>query len=121
MTCCRILVVDDDPDILRVLKDNLELDGYEVCLASTGREALGLFEKCGPSVIILDLSLPDIDSIQVCRLIKSMSSVPIIMFTARDRRIDRALGLEAGADGYLVKPFDYLELAGKIRACEERG
>ena len=102
----RILVVDDDPDIIVILKDNLELDGYGVDTASNGKEALELFEIETPGLVVLDLSLPDIDGIQVCRLLRKKSDVPIIMLTARDGVPDKVLGLECGADDYIVKPFD---------------
>jgi DNA-binding response OmpR family regulator len=120
MEPCRILLVDDDPDILRILKDNLELDGYQVSTASTGREALQLFVREVPDLIILDLSLPDVDGIQVCRSVREKSATPIIMLTARDRVPDKVLGLETGADDYVVKPFDYLELSARVRACLRR-
>ena len=115
-----ILLVDDDPDILRILKDNLELDGYNVAVSSTGKDALQVFDKARPGLIILDLSLPDIDGIQVCRCIRDKSSVPIIMLTARDRVPEKVLGLESGADDYMSKPFDYLELAARIKALLRR-
>lgn len=116
----HILLVDDDPDILRILKDNLELDQFRVMTARTGKEALRCFDKFSVTLIVLDLSLPDIDGIQVCRFIREKSPVPIIMLTARDRVPDKVLGLESGADDYLTKPFDYLELAARIRACLRR-
>lgn len=112
--------MDDDPDILRILADNLELDGYEVSEASSGQSALKLLKQLEPDLIILDLTLPDIDGIQVCRSIRERSDVPIIMLTARDRVPDKVLGLETGADDYMVKPFDYLELAARIKACLRR-
>ena len=121
MNAERILVVDDDQDILKILTDNLELDGHEVATASTGKEALALLEAFKPSLVVLDLGLPDIDGIQVCRALRQKSAVPIIILTARDRVADKVLGLESGADDYLVKPFDYLELAARIRACLRRG
>jgi DNA-binding response OmpR family regulator len=120
METCPILVVDDDPDILMILKDNLELDGYEISIATSGKEALRLFEEEAPRLIILDLTLPDVDGIQVCRRIRDKSDVPIIMLTARDRVSDKVLGLESGADDYVSKPFDYLELAARIKACLRR-
>lgn len=120
MAKAQILLVDDDPDILTILKDNLELDGYIVKTASSGRAALVEFDKTPPDLIILDLSLPDVDGLQVCRLVRAKSVVPIIMLTARDRITDKVLGLESGADDYLVKPFDYLELAARIRVCLRR-
>lgn len=116
----RVLVVDDDDDILRILKDNLELDGYSVETVETGREALEASERSAFDLIVLDLALPDVDGIQVCRLIREKSDIPIIMLTARDRVPDKVLGLETGADDYLVKPFDYLELAARIKACLRR-
>ncbi|AFM23086.1 response regulator transcription factor [Desulfomonile tiedjei] len=115
-----ILLVDDDPDILRILKDNLEFDNYRVLLATNGKEALDLFDTSRVNLVILDLSLPDIDGIQVCRRMRDMSSIPIIMLTARDRVPDKVLGLDSGADDYVSKPFDYLELAARIKACLRR-
>ena len=112
----KILVVDDDHDILTILKDNLELDGYGTFTATRGKDALALFEKESVDLIVLDLMLPDMDGIQICRAIRANSHVPIIMLTAKDGVSDKVLGLESGADDYLVKPFDYLELAARIKA-----
>ncbi len=111
-----ILVVDDDPDILRILKDNLEWDGYAVLTAGGGQEALSVLDRQKPDLVILDLSLPDIDGIRVCRMIRTKSDTHIIILTARDRVPDKILGLESGADDYVVKPFDYMELAARIKA-----
>lgn len=111
-----ILVVDDDPDILKILEDNLALDGFTVCSAATGKQALELLEAKSPGLVILDLALPDMDGIRVCRAIRQKSDVPLIMLTARDAVSEKVLGLESGADDYLVKPFDYLELAARIAA-----
>ncbi len=116
----RILLVDDDMDILRILEDNLKLDGFEVTAASTGRAALKYFAQTEPDLVILDLTLPDIDGIQICLSFREKSDVPIIMLTARDRIPDKVLGLETGADDYMVKPFDYLELAARVKACLRR-
>jgi len=115
-----ILLVDDDPDICTVLKDNLELDGYKIITVSTGREAIEVAKSKPLALMILDLSLPDTDGLQVCRFIRNYSQLPIIMLTARDRVSDKVLGLECGADDYVVKPFDYLELAARIRVCLRR-
>jgi DNA-binding response OmpR family regulator len=120
MSTDRILVVDDDPDILRIVKDSLELDGLVVHTVTTGKEAMAWFEEHGASLVVLDLSLPDMDGIQVCRLLRASSDVPIVMLTARDRVPDKVLGLESGADDYLSKPFDCLELTARIRACLRR-
>jgi len=115
-----ILVVDDDADILKIIKDSLTLDGYTVFESGDGKNCLSLFEKHPIDLVVLDLKLPDMDGIQLCRIIRSSSQVPIIMLTARDNISDKVLGLESGADDYLVKPFDYLELAARIRALLRR-
>lgn len=120
MTRYHILLVDDDPDIWTILKDNLEIDGYGVTSVSSGKEALEAFRANFPALVILDLKLPDTDGLQVCRFMRNCSQVPIIILTARDRVSDKVLGLECGADDYLVKPFDYLELAARIKACLRR-
>ncbi len=112
----NILVVDDDPDILTIIKDNLELDGYEVFTAALGKEALCILKKEAINLIILDLMLPDMNGIQICRTTRASSHVPIIMLTAKDSVSDKVLGLESGADDYIVKPFDYLELAARVKA-----
>jgi len=116
MTRMTILIIDDDPDIRAILKDNLELDGYAVLSAPNGRAGLDFFQREMVDLVILDLMLPDMDGIQVCRAIRAQSSVAIIMLTAKDGVSDKVLGLEHGADDYLVKPFDYLELAARIKA-----
>jgi DNA-binding response OmpR family regulator len=116
----RILLVDDDPDILQVLKDNLELDGYTVITAGAGKTGIDLCTREAVDLVVLDLMLPDMDGIQVCRALRSRSAVPIIMLTAKDSLTDKVLGLESGADDYLAKPFDYLELAARIKACLRR-
>jgi DNA-binding response OmpR family regulator len=116
----KILVVDDDPDILAILRDNLELDGYPVVTAESGKDALALVSKEKPDLIILDILLPDMDGIQVCRVIRKGSRVPIVMLTAKDGVTDKVLGLDSGADDYVVKPFDYLELAARVNACLRR-
>lgn len=117
----NILVVDDDLDILTILKDNLELDGYTVFTATLGKEAIDIFQKESIDLIILDLMLPDMDGILVCRATRTNSHVPIIMLTAKDSVSDKVLGLDSGADDYIVKPFDYLELAARIKARLRRG
>ncbi len=111
-----ILVVDDDPDILMILKENLKLDGYRIFCARDGREALDLFDSRRIDLVVLDLMLPDLDGLQICRTVRANSRVPIILLTAKDAVSDKVLGLECGADDYMVKPFDYLELAARIKA-----
>ncbi len=116
----RILIVDDDPDISLIIKDNMELDGYRVDVCENGKQALTIFNSDKFDLVMLDLSLPDVDGLQICRKIREKSDVPIIMLTARDRVPDKVLGFECGADDYVVKPFDYLELAARVKACLRR-
>ncbi len=120
MPSAKILVVEDDPDIRTVLMDQLSLDGYDAIGASTGREALDLLDAHTPDLIILDLKLPDIDGILICQQIRKKSNVPIIIVSARDSLPDKIRGLEVGADDYVTKPFEYLELEARIRACLRR-
>lgn len=111
-----ILVIDDDPDIVQTIKGNLELDGYEVVSAHDGRSGIDGVKHHRPDLIILDLNLPDIDGIKACGFIRREFDFPIVMLTARDRVSDTVLGLECGADDYMVKPFNALELSARIRA-----
>ena len=120
MTPYTLLVVDDDPDILTILRDNLVLDGYRVTTADTGRQALELFHKTFFDLVLLDLMLPDIDGVQLCRSLRAVTNKPILLLTAKDRLSDKVLGLESGADDYMVKPFDYLELAARVKALLRR-
>ncbi|AEH46068.1 two component transcriptional regulator, winged helix family [Thermodesulfatator indicus DSM 15286] len=115
----KILIIEDDLDIIYVLKEHLELDGFEVLEAENGLKGLELVEQ-DPDLIILDLNLPDIDGIKLCQKIRQKSDVPIIMLTARDSLSDKVRGLESGADDYLVKPFEYLEILARIKACLRR-
>ncbi len=115
-----ILVIDDDKDIVQTIKGNLELDGYQVVCAHGGREGLDLIQTQRPNLIILDLGLPDIDGIKCCQFIRREYDIPIIMLTARDSVADMVLGLECGADDYIVKPFNALELTARIRAVLKR-
>jgi len=115
-----ILVVDDDKDIVKTIKGNLELDGYEVLSAFDGSTGLHIAKTTRPDLIILDLNLPDIDGIKACEIIRREFDFPIIMLTARDGISDKVLGLECGADDYMVKPFNYLELSARIKAIFKR-
>ncbi len=115
-----ILVVDDDQDIIQAIKGNLELDGYRVICAQDGRTGLDMVKSNRPDLIMLDLNLPDIDGIKACQIIRREFDFPIIMVTARDGVTDRVLGLECGADDYIVKPFNALELSARIKAVLNR-
>lgn len=117
----RLLAVDDDMDILKVLKANLELHGFDVDTAETWTKAQEILSTRQPDLIILDIMLPDSDGIEICRnLRKEFPKVPIIMLTAKDKISDKVLGLESGADDYVVKPFETLELLARIKACLRR-
>jgi two-component system, OmpR family, response regulator MprA len=116
----RVLVVEDDRDIADVLRRSLDLDGYDVRLAADGEAALeeaGVFE---PDAVILDLGLPKLDGVEVCRRLREDGDVPILMLTARDGVDDRVGGLDSGADDYLVKPFERRELLARVRALLRR-
>jgi len=117
----RILVLDDDRDILMVLKANLQLHEFEVITADTWKKAQELIVKYPPDLILLDVMLPDGDGMEICRdLRKRMPDLPIIMLTARDKVSDKVIGLESGADDYVVKPFETIELVARIKACLRR-
>ncbi|MFC1828555.1 response regulator transcription factor [Thermodesulfobacteriota bacterium] len=115
-----VLVVDDDEDIVQTIKGNLELDGYDVLSAYDGRTGLDIVRTSRPDLIILDLNLPDIDGIKACQIIRREFDFPIIMLTARDTLPDKVLGLECGADDYMVKPFNFLELSARIKSIFKR-
>jgi|BarGraIncu00222A_1022003.scaffolds.fasta_scaffold53741_2 two-component system response regulator MprA len=117
----RLLVVDDDRGLRDVLRRALTLTGYEVRLAETGSEALSEVASAVPDAVVLDVGLPDIDGLEVCRLLRREGNrVPVLMLTARDAVTDRIDGLDAGADDYLVKPFDIDELRARLRALLRR-
>jgi two-component system response regulator VicR len=111
----RILVVDDEPPIVDVLAYNLKRANYEVLIARDGEEALAQARREQPDLIILDLMLPRLDGLEVCRALRRERDVPIIMLTARDEEIDRVVGLELGADDYIVKPFSVRELMARVK------
>jgi two-component system response regulator MprA len=117
----RLLVVDDDRALRDVLRRALTLSGYEVMLATGGAEALSQVTTTVPDAVVLDIGLPDIDGLEVCRLLRREGNrVPVLMLTARDAVSDRIDGLDAGADDYLVKPFDIDELKARLRALLRR-
>ena len=116
----KILVVDDDLNICELLKLYLENDGYVVYTANDGKQAVDMFKNKTPDLVLLDIMLPKMDGWQVCREIRKTSSVPIIMLTAKGETFDKVLGLELGADDYIVKPFDTKEVVARIKAIARR-
>ena len=117
----RILVVDDEPAVTDLLAYNLRKTHYDVLVATDGRTALRLAHDSSPDLILLDLMLPEVDGLDVCRELRKTSSVPIIMITARGEEVDRVVGLELGADDYVTKPFSVRELMARIKAVLRRG
>lgn len=116
----KILIVDDDVNICELLKIYLEREGYETCTACSGSKALELFREVTPNIVLLDLMIPDMDGFQVCREIRKVSNIPIIMITAKGETFDKVLGLELGADDYVVKPFEPKEVLARIKAVLRR-
>jgi DNA-binding response OmpR family regulator len=116
----KILVVDDEPSITNLLEYNLRRSGYEVLVARDGLQALRLAEAEQPNLVILDLMLPGLDGLEVCRALRREGAIPIIMLTARDEEVDRVVGLELGADDYVTKPFSVRELMARVKAVLRR-
>jgi two-component system alkaline phosphatase synthesis response regulator PhoP len=116
----RILVVDDEPSVTDLLAYNLRKAHYDVLIASDGRQALNLAREASPDLILLDLMLPEVDGLDVCRELRSSTSVPIIMVTALGEETDRVVGLEVGADDYITKPFGMRELLARVKAVLRR-
>jgi len=116
----RILVVDDEPAVSDLLAYNLRKAHYEVVVAADGREALHMVGETSPDLILLDLMIPEVDGLDVCRELRKTSDVPIIMITARGEEIDRVVGLELGADDYVTKPFSVRELMARVKAVLRR-
>ena len=115
-----ILLVEDEEDIASLVRAYLERDGFRVVWATRGTEGLAALERHDVRLAILDLQLPDADGFDVCRAIRSTSSLPVVMLTARDEEVDRVAGLELGADDYVTKPFSPRELAARVRAVLRR-
>jgi DNA-binding response OmpR family regulator len=116
----KILVVDDEAEIVRLVRAYLERAGFAVVAASEGREALAVFRHERPNLVVLDLNLPGLDGLDVCRAMRRDTDVPIIMLTARLEETDRLIGLELGADDYVVKPFSPREIVARVRAVLRR-
>ena len=115
-----ILVIDDDANICELIRLYLEKENYAVSVCYNGSKGLDTFKQLSPSLVILDLMLPGMDGLQVCREIRKASNIPIIMLTAKGETFDKVLGLEMGADDYMVKPFDAKELVARIKAVLRR-
>ena len=115
-----ILVVDDETTLRETLVDALEAEGFRVVSAADGRAALTVFRAERPDLVLLDLMLPELSGIEVCRIIRAESGVPIVMLTAKDSELDKVVGLELGADDYVTKPYSLRELSARIRALFRR-
>lgn len=120
MAVGKILVVDDDPSICEVLRLYLEKDGYSVSIANDGETALKMFTEMPQDIMLIDIMLPKMDGNQLCREIRQISNVPIIMISAKEETFDKVLALELGADDYIIKPFDAKEVIARIKAVLRR-
>ena len=116
----KVLIVEDDPTLLDTLEYNLSHQDYDVLTASDGHQALQVAREEQPDLMILDLMLPGIDGIEVCRILRQEMNLPILMLTARDEEIDKVVGLEVGADDYMTKPFSMRELLARVKALLRR-
>jgi len=116
----KILVVDDETQIVKVLKAYLEQSGFQVVAAADGKAALSVFQREKPDFMILDLNLPGMDGLDVCREVRRQSNIPILMLTARVEEADKLVGLELGADDYVVKPFSPREVVARVRTIYRR-
>lgn len=116
----KVLVVDDDVNICELIRLYMEKDGYQVLTVYNGKKGMDVFSDFTPNIVILDIMLPGADGWQVCREIRKISNIPIIMLTAKGETFDKVLGLELGADDYIVKPFDPKELVARVKAVLRR-
>jgi two-component system, OmpR family, response regulator RegX3 len=117
----RILIVEDEVSFSEALAFLLTKEGFETAIAENGREAIEMFNANGADLILLDLMIPEVSGVEVCRSIRTQSQVPIIMLTAKDAEIDKVVGLELGADDYVTKPYSSRELIARIKAVLRRG
>ena len=115
-----IMIVDDDPNIAQLIHLYLSKNGFDTAVYGRGDEALAAFRQNPPQLMILDLMLPGMDGLVVCREVRRLSQIPIIMLTAKDETFDKVLGLELGADDYMTKPFDGKELLARVKAVLRR-
>ncbi|MDO8750041.1 MAG: response regulator transcription factor [Dehalococcoidia bacterium] len=116
----RILVIEDEENLLEALRYNLQKEGYQVVTAADGEKGLALAREAKPDLLVLDIMLPKLDGLEVCRLLRREADIPILMLTAKAEEVDRVVGLELGADDYLTKPFSMRELLARIRALLRR-
>ncbi len=116
----HVLIVDDDPHIREVIEFALQKADFETSCAKDGAEALSMFENKVPNFIVLDVGMPEVDGLEVCRRIRATSDIPILFLSARDEEIDRIIGLEIGGDDYVVKPFSPRELVARVKAILKR-
>jgi two-component system alkaline phosphatase synthesis response regulator PhoP len=119
-TLANLLIIDDEPVIVESLAYSLRRESYDVSIAENGVDALDLFDRTHPDLVVLDIMLPGMDGLEVCKRLRARSTVPIIMLTARSDEVDKILGLEIGADDYLPKPFSFRELLARIRSLLRR-
>jgi DNA-binding response OmpR family regulator len=116
----KILVVDDEPTLVATLKYNLERENYEVITATSGATAVEVARSSRPDLVVLDLMLPGLDGLEVCRVLRKDTNVPILMLTAKGAEVDKVVGLEVGADDYVTKPFGMRELVARVKALLRR-
>ncbi len=116
----KVLVIEDEENLLEALKYNLEREGYTALTASDGERGLGMAREHKPDLVILDIMLPQIDGLEVCRILRRENDTPIIMLTAKGEEVDRVVGLEIGADDYVTKPFSMRELLARLRSVLRR-
>ena len=120
MSVNKVLIVDDDENIVELIRIYFEKEGFTTVTANDGRKALELFKSESPAIVILDIMMPEMDGWQVCREIRKISNIPIIMLTATGETFDKVLGLELGADDYMTKPFETKELVARVKAVLRR-
>ena len=120
MSVNKVLIVDDDENIVELIRIYFEKEGFTTVTANDGRKALELFKSESPAIVILDIMMPEMDGWQVCREIRKISNIPIIMLTAKGETFDKVLGLELGAEDYMTKPFETKELVARVKAVLRR-
>lgn len=112
----KILIIDDEKEIRELIRDYLEVEGYQVSMAEDGEIGLEKFETFGPDLIVLDIMLPKVDGMEICKIVRAKSNLPILMLSAKKSDVDKVLGLGLGADDYMTKPFSLKELVARIKA-----